>query len=44
MGDREVLVDRPADPDPPIVAAGALWIPDEANHRILRVGAGELTG
>ncbi len=29
-------------PDGPVVAGGALWIPDEAGHRIVRVDATEL--
>lgn len=32
----------PADPDDGVVAGGALWIPDEANHRILRVEVADL--
>jgi streptogramin lyase len=29
----------PADPNTPVVAGGAIWVPDEAGHRILRVDA-----
>lgn len=32
----------PGDPDPAVVAGGALWIPDEAGHRILRVDLADL--
>ena len=32
----------PADPDPPVVAAGAIWFADEAGHRILRVNVADL--
>lgn len=32
----------PADPDPAVVAGGALWIPDEVGHRILRVDLDDL--
>ena len=38
------LLLRGVDPDPPVVAGGALWIPDEAGHRILRVDAATLSG
>lgn len=34
----------PADADASIVAGAALWIPDEANHRIIRVDVAELGG
>ena len=34
----------PADPDTAAFAGGALWIPDEAGHRILRVDAADLSG
>jgi streptogramin lyase len=34
----------PADPNGPVVAGGAIWVPDEAGHRILRVGAIDLSG
>ena len=30
--------------DGPIVAGGALWIPDETGHRVVRVDATELAG
>jgi hypothetical protein len=33
----------PADPSTPVVAAGAIWFPDEAGHRILRVNAADLS-
>ena len=33
----------PADPNPPVVAAGAIWFPDEAGHRILRVNVADLS-
>ena len=32
------------DADTPVVAGGALWIPDETGHRIVRVDATELAG
>lgn len=32
-----------ADPNPTVVAGGALWIPDEAGHRILRVDTADLS-
>ena len=32
------------DADGPVVAGGALWIPDETGHRIVRVDATELAG
>ena len=32
------------DADGPVVAGGALWIPDETGHRIVRVDATELSG
>jgi streptogramin lyase len=35
---------RGVDPDFPVVAGGAIWIPDEAGHRIVRVDAAELSG
>ena len=41
---RQFVSIGPADPDPPVVAGGALWIPDEAGHRILRVDAAFLAG
>jgi streptogramin lyase len=34
----------PADPNPPVVAAGAIWVPDEAGHRVLRVNVAGLSG
>ena len=34
----------PADPDGPVVAAGSIWVPDEAGHRILRVNVADLPG
>ena len=34
----------PADPNPLVVAAGAIWVPDEAGHRILRVNVADLSG
>ena len=33
----------PADPDGLVVAAGAIWIPDEGGHRILRVNVADLS-
>jgi len=33
----------PADPNPPVVAAGAIWVPDEAGHRLLRVNVADLS-
>ena len=33
----------PADPDPSVVASGALWVPDEAGHRLLRVNLADLS-
>jgi streptogramin lyase len=33
----------PADPDQSVVASGALWVPDEAGHRILRVNVADLS-
>lgn len=32
----------PADPNGPVVAGGALWIPDQEGHRILRVDIADL--
>jgi hypothetical protein len=32
------------DADGAVVAGGALWIPDETGHRIVRVDAAELSG
>jgi hypothetical protein len=34
----------PADPNPLVVAAGAICVPDEAGHRILRVNVADLSG
>jgi streptogramin lyase len=34
----------PADPDSALHAGGAIWIPDEAGHRILRVNLADLAG
>ena len=34
----------PADPDPLVVAAGAIWVTDEAGRRILRVNVADLPG
>ena len=34
----------PADPNPSVVAAGAIWVPDEAGHRVLRVNVADLSG
>jgi len=33
----------PADPNAPVVAAGAIWVPDEAGHRLLRVNVADLS-
>jgi hypothetical protein len=33
----------PADPNPSVVAAGAIWVPDEAGHRLLKVNAADLS-
>jgi len=33
----------PADPNPSVVASGAIWIPDEAGHRVLRVNVADLS-
>jgi len=33
----------PADPNSPVVAAGAIWVPDEAGHRVLRVNVADLS-
>ena len=33
----------PADPNPPVVASGAIWVPDEAGHRLLRVNVADLS-
>jgi streptogramin lyase len=34
----------PADPNPPVVASEAIWIPDESGHRVLRVNVADLPG
>ena len=33
----------PADPNPAVVASGAIWVPDEAGHRVLRVNVADLS-
>ena len=33
----------PADPNGVVVAAGAIWVPDEAGHRVLRVDVADLS-
>ena len=33
----------PADPNPSVVASGAIWVPDEAGHRVLRVNVADLS-
>ena len=33
----------PADPDQSVVASGAIWVPDEVGHRILRVNIADLS-
>ena len=47
-GSQHGAVDRfisigPVDPNPPVVAAGAIWVPDEAGHRLLRVNVADLS-
>ena len=34
----------PADPNPAVVASGAIWVPDEGGHRVLRVNVTDLLG
>jgi streptogramin lyase len=33
----------PADPNPAVVTSGAIWVPDEAGHRLLRVNVADLS-